>query len=184
MANKIIVLTAPSGAGKSSLLKEIIKRNKDLRISISCTTRPKRETEINGVDYHFLTKQEFLSEVEQDNFIEYAEVFGNLYGTHKDYLNDDLKTHSVILEIDWQGAYAIKKLYKDTISIFILPPSMAELKKRLEERQTDTQEEIAKRFQQAKDDIKHAKKFDYQIINADFNLAVKEIEASILSEVS
>jgi guanylate kinase len=176
--HNIFVISAPSGCGKTSLVKALVQQNQNLKISISHTTRAKREYEQHGVDYFFIDKAKFDLMVKNNDFIEHARVFDNYYGTSKNALKNMLQTHSVIIEIDWQGARQIKQIFPQAISIFILPPSIAELQKRLELR-GDDEELIKRRMKDAENEISHANEYDYQIINDDFNQALTQIQEII-----
>jgi len=173
----LYIVSAPSGAGKTSLLKALISSVDDISTSISTTTRIIRSGETNGVDYHFVTIDEFTSMTEQGEFLENAEVFGNFYGTSKTHLNQVLETgEDLVLEIDWQGAQQIRKQLPDAISIFILPPSRNELAERLKGRGQDDEQVIQKRMASAMTEISHYDEYDYLIINDDFETALKELQ--------
>ena len=156
----LIILSSPSGAGKSTLCRMILENDKNIKPSISATTRPKRLKEIDGHDYHFLTREDFIQMVKNDQFIEYAKVFDNDYGTPRKMVEMELKNgHEVIFDIDWQGARQIKEKFKSdpdlVLSIFILPPSLEELEKRLNSRAQDDKETVRKRIIKAQDEISH-----------------------------
>ena len=180
--SRLFIIAAPSGGGKTSLTRALVKSVDNLVISVSHTTRPIRPGEKDGVNYHFITKQEFHRlRDEQKVFLEYATVFGYLYGTSREWVLSQLKQNKdVILEIDWQGAQQIRKLFNDTVSIFILPPSMEILRKRLEERGQDSPAVIEKRMQAAEEECSHKDEFDHVIVNNDFNDAVTELKNIIL----
>jgi len=179
----LFVVSAPSGAGKTSLLKQLLVDLDLAQTSISHTTRTKRDAEIDGVDYHFVDIDTFKQLIEEDAFYEHAEVFGNFYGTSKSSITAQLaKGIDVILEIDWQGARQIKQQLPDSCSIFILPPSKTELESRLKGRGQDNDEIIAKRMNAAIDEMSHYNEYDYLVINDDFSVAVSEIEAIIRAE--
>lgn len=175
MSGKVFVISAPSGAGKSSLVKSLCERDNNLSLSISYTTRKKRINEINGKDYHFISKEEFEIMITNNEFIEYATVYGNYYGTSLKELKIDNLKKDVILEIDWQGARQIKKIIPKAVLIFILPPDLEVLKKRLITRNTDTDDIIQKRINMAHIDINNSKDFDYTIINDNFEKAINDI---------
>lgn len=183
MLGNLYIVAAPSGAGKTSLVNALIKQDKHLYLSISHTTRPKRPGEQEGINYHFIDITEFEKLIAQDAFFEYANVYGNFYGTTKQWVMQQLQTgQDVILEIDWQGAEQIKKLHPPTVMIFIFPPSRAVLEARLIGRGQDSPEVIAKRVQAAAEDIAHAGSFDYWIINQDFNVALADLQNIINAE--
>jgi guanylate kinase len=178
----LYIISAPSGAGKTSLISELIKQDTAIKVAVSHTTRPMRLGEENGKHYHFIDIEDFKSKIEQENFLEYAEVFGNYYGTSNQAIDAQLETdHDVILEIDWQGAQQVRKLRSDAISIFVLPPSVDELEQRLCGRKQDSQEVIKTRVQQSCDDMRHYNEFDYIVINDDFDNAVQDLASSFQS---
>jgi len=177
-AANLFVIAAPSGAGKTTLVKALVRRNPNLRFSISYTTREIRETERHGRDYFFVTEDEFLSLREQGELLESAMVFDNHYGTSRSQVAHHLaRGDNVILEIDWQGARQVRESMPGCITIFILPPSRPELEKRLRGRQTDSDEVIARRLSDALGDMSHWEEFDYVIINDKLDDAVDELEA-------
>lgn len=178
----LYIVTAPSGAGKTSLVKTLIGSTQNVLTSISHTTRPARPGETNGQDYHFVSKDDFLAMKDAGDFVEWAEVFGNYYGTSSRWLNEQLNNGTdVILEIDWQGAQQVKKLFADAIGIFILPPSKQTLIERLHQRGQDSEEVIARRTQEAIIEMSHYGEFDYVIINDDFDTALQELKSIILA---
>lgn len=180
MQGDLYVIAAPSGAGKTSLVDALIKQDEKLILSISHTTRPKRKGEHDGVNYHFVSEPEFMQLISQNQFLEYANVYGNYYGTSKQWVMQQLETgKDVILEIDWQGAEQIKKIYPNAIMIFIFPPSRAALEERLVNRGQDTPEVIAKRLNAATIDIQHAPSFAYWVINQDFQTALADLQSII-----
>lgn len=182
VAGELFVISAPSGAGKTSLVKALVPKllelDIDVAFSVSLTTRAQRPGETNGSDYHFVSSDEFNQAVNDNQLLEYAEVFGNQYGTSRQQV-DELRAagNHVILEIDWQGAAQVKARADDAISIFILPPSVAELERRLNDRGQDSPEVIAKRMAEAKAEISHYDQADYLIINDDFDTALQELVA-------
>ena len=187
MSNKkrgsLIILSGPSGAGKGTIHNELLKHDSNLKYSISMTTREKRENEIDGVDYYFVTKEEFEKEIKKDSFLEYALVHGNYYGTLKRVVEKDINNgFDVILEIDIQGALNIKAQKADGIFIFIMPPSMRELKNRLVKRGTETKDELVERFKNAYKEVNEMSKYNYVVINDEVDLAVKKIEAILIAE--
>ena len=180
MSNKarLFVIAAPSGAGKTTLVKAMVERNPDLRFSISYTTREKRITEIEGKDYFFVSTAEFQSLREGGELLESALVFDNHYGTSRSQVDEHLANgHDVILEIDWQGAQQVRESKPDCITIFILPPSRDELERRLRDRKTDSDAVIDRRLNDALGDMSHWEEFDFVIINDDIDLAVTELES-------
>jgi guanylate kinase len=179
--SNLFVISAPSGAGKSSLIKTLLTEITHVSLSISHTTRTKRSEEIEGVDYFFNTIDEIKKLISDDELLEYAEVFGNYYGTSKPTLLKQLEKNDVILEIDWQGHQQVKKHFPEAISIFILPPSLQELENRLTKRGQDEKSIIDNRMKQAKNEIKHYDEYDFLIINEDFKVAVNELKNIILT---
>lgn len=178
--SSLFTVTAPSGAGKSSLLSALIRQNPSLRLSISHTTRPPRPGEENGREYHFTTIDDFRKRLEQGEFLEHAIVHGNYYGTSKlSVINQLNEGHDTLLEIDWQGARQIRKLFPETVSIFILPPSISALEERLHKRGQDAPEIIKQRIDAAEEEIRHASESDYVIINHDFDLALATLAAIV-----
>ena len=179
----MFVIAAPSGAGKTTLVKALVRRNPDLRFSISYTTRAKRKTEEHGRDYFFVTKDEFLLLEKQGELLESAVVFDNLYGTSRSQVEKHLANGDhVILEIDWQGARQVRASMPGCVSIFILPPSRAELENRLRGRRTDSDAVIARRLADALGDMSHWDEFGYVIVNDDLDAAVDELEAILGGE--
>ena len=179
----LIILSGPSGAGKGTIHNELLKHDSNLKYSISMTTRAPREGEKDGVDYFFVSEEEFKKEIEKDSFLEYAEVHGNYYGTLKRVVEKDLDAgYDVILEIDIQGAINIKGKKEDGIFIFIMPPSMRELKNRLIKRGTETKEKLIERFKNAYKEVNEMSKYNYVVINDEVELAVKKVEAILIAE--
>lgn len=179
----LYTVSAPSGAGKTSLVKALIDSSTDVRVSVSHTTRAMRPQEVDGVNYHFVNKEQFLGMLEQNAFLEHAEVFGNLYGTSSQWVEDTLAQDiDVILEIDWQGAQQIRRQIPDTVSIFILPPSQPALRERLTGRGQDPQAVIDARMAEAMSEMSHYVEADFLIINDDFNTALSELKAVLLSQ--
>ncbi|MBW0454260.1 MAG: guanylate kinase [Candidatus Kinetoplastibacterium crithidii] len=172
----LFIIIAPSGVGKSSLIKALTNLNKDISVSISYTTRKPRSTEKNGFDYHFIEIKEFKKMRDNQVFLESANVHGNLYGTSKNFINHQLsKGKDIIVEIDWQGAKQIKLQYPEATSIFILPPSIEEMKKRLIKRAQDDLITINKRINAATTELKYAKTCEYIIVNNDFDKALNDL---------
>ncbi len=178
--SSLYIISAPSGCGKTSLVEELIKRNDSLCVSVSHTTRNPRLEEINGISYYFISLNKFKKMINNDAFVEYAKVFDNYYGTSIESIKSQLKKgQSVILEIDWQGANQVKKKFPNAVSIFILPPSKEDLKKRLQQRAQDDQPTINKRMANAKNEMLHFKNYDYLVINEDFDIALSDLEIII-----
>jgi len=179
----LFIISAPSGAGKTSLVKVLCEDNVSLRTSVSFTTRSIRPGEENGVHYHFVNHDDFEAMLERSEFLESANVFGNYYGTSQVWVEEQLNSGTdVILEIDWQGALQVRKLIPDSVSIFILPPSRQALEERLNGRGQDDAEVIAKRMAQAKDEMSHYSEFEYLVINDDFNVALSELRTIITAQ--
>lgn len=176
----LFIISAPSGAGKTSLAAALVDRTPGLRLSISHTTRPRRPGEEEGVNYHFLERPVFVRKVEEGRFLEHAEVFGNLYGTSADWVNETLgRGEDVVLEIDWQGAQQVRRLMPEATSIFILPPSLDELAKRLQGRGQDDEAVIDERLAGAQREMTHYGEFDYLVINDDFHRALDDLSAVV-----
>ncbi|MDX1372454.1 MAG: guanylate kinase, partial [Nitrososphaeraceae archaeon] len=164
-----------SGSGKTSIVKQVLKKFPELKFSISATTRPKRENEINGVEYIFITESEFKKKIEQNEFVEWEKFYDYYYGTFKDSINDNINNGiSVLLEVDVKGALSLKKIYPESHLIYIMPPSYEELVKRLKERNTESEKDFKKRIERAKMELSEKDKFDYLILNENLNNAVKE----------
>ena len=179
-AGHLFVIAAPSGAGKTSLVKALLAQEPSARFSISYTTRNMRPTEVDGRDYHFVTQQQFKNMVAAGEFLEHAQVFDNYYGTARAQVEQLLaQGANVILEIDWQGAQQIRRAMQDCRSVFILPPSRAELERRLRGRGTDDEAVIQRRLRDAVSDMSHWAEFDYVVVNADFEPALTELKAIV-----
>ncbi len=173
---RLIVLAAPSGAGKTTLVHELLAQDPELKFSISYTTRPRRETEIDGEDYFFVSEDEFGAMRARDAFLEFAEVFDNWYGTSQEYIQSLLDLgRSVLLDIDWQGATQGRSRRPDAVGVFIMPPSRDELERRLRGRRTDSEAVIQRRLREALSDMAHWSEFDYVIINDDLDQAAAEL---------
>lgn len=181
---QLIVISGPSGCGKGSVIGKVLEStNLNLWLSLSTTSRQIRDNDIPGKTYNFVTKEEFEKKIEEDYFLEYAEYSGNYYGTPKSTIEDKLENGiDVILEIEIQGALKIKEIRKDALFIFILPPSMRELKRRLEGRNTETKEKILKRFKAAYREINEVAKYNYVVINDEMEEASKKINSIIEAE--
>jgi len=178
MSGNLFIISAPSGAGKTSLVSALLKSNKHIALSVSYTTRAPRPGEIDGKDYHFVSREKFLEMAKHGDFLESAEVYGNLYGTSQPWIEKELASErDILLEIDWQGAEQVRRLMPHVISIFILPPSLSALETRLKGRGQDSAEVIARRMQAAQEDISHVAEFDYVIINDKLDEALLQLNA-------
>lgn len=181
---KLFIISGPSGAGKGTICKRLVDETK-VEISVSMTTRQPREGEVDGKSYYFTTKEDFLKEVEADGFLEWAEVYGNYYGTPKSKLDEKLSAGiDVVLEIDIQGALNVKEVYPEGIFIFILPPSMAELRKRITGRGSETEESLKLRLSQTLKEVSYIDKYDYCVVNDDLDEAVARVKAIVFAEHS
>ncbi|KHO62619.1 guanylate kinase [Thermoanaerobacter sp. YS13] len=179
----LIVLSGPSGAGKGTICKALMEKEKDLKLSISATTRQPRSGEIEGKNYFFKSEEEFEKMIENDSLLEWAKVYDHYYGTPKDFVLKNLEEgNDVVLEIDIQGALKIKEKFPEGVFIFILPPSMEELKNRIKKRGTETEEEIIKRFKSAYEELNYVSKYNYVVINDSVEEAVEKIRAIIIAE--
>jgi len=173
---RLFVISAPSGAGKTSLVRALMAREPGLRFSISCTTRKRRENEVHGRDYYFVSPDEFQHMAVAGEFLEHARVFDNHYATPRRQVEEALSAgQDLILEIDWQGAAQVRAAMPECVSMFILPPSRAELERRLRERGTDTEQVIQRRLADAAADMTHWREFDFVVINDDFDRATDEL---------
>jgi len=180
MSGNLFIIAAPSGAGKSSLVNALLAEDKRLAVSISYTTRPPREGEVEGGHYHFVDPVTFEAMLERGDFLESAEVHGNRYGTSQKWLADArARDLDIVLEIDWQGAQQVRRIFQDAIAIFVLPPSLAELERRLRSRGKDSEASIRTRLANAREEIAHAAEFDYVIINNDFEAARQDLAAVV-----
>ena len=183
--SKLIVVSAPSGGGKTSLIKALLEDfdEVDILLGISFTTRKPRSKEKNGQSYYFISKEEFQKKMDEGDFLESAEVFGNYYGTSKEWVSDKLsKGHDVMLELDWQGALQVKKSYPEAITVFVLPPSIKELEVRLKKRRQDSKETISKRISFAKEEIQKSNKFDVLILNSSFKDALNDLKQVVTEQ--
>ena len=179
----LLVVSGPSGAGKGTICKEFLNNNEDVKLSVSATTRNPRDGEVDGVNYFFVTKDKFKSMIVNNELLEHAQIYDNFYGTPKAAILENLENgHDVVLEIEMQGARQIKEVYPEGVFIFILPPSLDELKNRIVGRGTETEEEIAKRFSCAFEEINQIVNYDYFVVNEDVSKSSKEVESIILSE--
>jgi guanylate kinase len=183
-SGKLFVFAAPSGAGKTTLVHAVVtKHQEDLRFSISYTTRERRSNEANAVDYLFVSEEEFMRLRDAGEMLEYARVFDNYYATSRSQVEEHLADNlNVVLEIDWQGAEQVRKSMPDCVTIFIFPPSLAELERRLRGRGTDAPEVIERRLKDARSDMAHWVDFDYVIINDNLNAAISDLEAVLKGE--
>lgn len=181
---QIIVISAPSGAGKGTIIKELLKNdNKTRWLSVSATSRAPREGEQEGINYYYLTEEDFKKKIENDYFLEYTNYAGNYYGTPKEYIKDKIeKGIDVILEIEIEGAMNVKKLIPEAMFIFIMPPSLKDLVKRLKGRGTESNEKIIKRFHEAYKEINEVTKYNYVVVNDEIDQAVDKIESIIKAE--
>ncbi|MCK5877036.1 MAG: guanylate kinase [Candidatus Marithrix sp.] len=179
----LFTISAPSGAGKTSLVKNLLENTDNIKVSVSHTTRKPRSGEIDGINYNFITEEIFVQMLENNLFLEHAQVFGNYYGTSQQWLTKQLEMgNDIILEIDWQGAKQVKSLNPATVGIFILPPSRAILENRLRGRGTDSEDIIAQRLQGSIEEISHYADSDYLVVNNDFEQAVQDLQIIINSQ--
>ena len=175
MKHSLVVVSGPSGVGKGTIVKTLVKRREDVVESVSCTTRAPREGERHGREYFFLSKEEFLKRVDEGDFLEYDEHFGNYYGTPKSFVKEMLESKSVILEIDVVGALNAKKAFPDCKLVMIVPPSLEELKRRLIGRNSETNEEIEKRLSRLEYELSKKDEYDFVIVNDDLEEAIKAL---------
>ena len=176
---KLLVVSGPSGVGKGTIVKRLVSRRKDVVESVSCTTRAPRAGEVHGREYYFLTKEDFLRRVQENDFLEYDEHFGNFYGTPKSFVRETLKEKSVILEIDVVGGLNAKKEFPDCLLVMIVPPSVEELKRRLIARNSETEEEIENRLSRLEYELSQKDKYDFVIVNDEIETAIQELEQII-----
>ena len=180
MPGNLFVVVAPSGAGKTSLVNELLRRDAKIRLSISHTTRAPREGAAHGREYHFVSRAQFERMIASGDFLEHANVYGNYYGTSRRWIENELGgDHDVLLEIDWQGARQVRNLFPHTVGIFVLPPSISELRRRLEARGKDAPESIATRMASAREEVSHVLEFQYIIVNEEFDSAVSDLQAIV-----
>ena len=180
MNGNLFVIVAPSGAGKTSLVNSLLEYDHAIRLSISYTTRPPRDGEQHGREYHFIPRTEFEQRLAHGEFLEHAEVYGNLYGTSKRWITEAREGgHDVLLEIDWQGAQQVRKLFPDMTGIFILPPSVETLEHRLKARGKDAPEVISRRIASAREEMQHLESADYIIINDNFETALSDLRSIV-----
>mgnify|MGYP001074518024 FL=1 len=183
MPGTLFIVTAPSGAGKSSLVNALLAQDHQIKLSVSYTTRAPRPGEIDGVHYHFVDVNAFQAMLGNGDFLESAEVYGNYYGTSQAWIEDQMRAgHDILLEIDWQGAAQVRKLFPEAVSLFILPPSLAELRRRLEGRGQDSAEVIERRVAAAQEDISHAFSADFLVVNDDFQTALADLATLVRAQ--
>ena len=181
MNKKLFVISGCSGVGKGTVINKFMERNKDFILSVSCTTRKPREGEFDGINYFFISKDEFEKNIKEDKFLEYARYADNYYGTKKKYIHEKFEQgFNIILEIETQGALQVKEKMPEAVLIFIAPPGVEELEKRLRGRHTEDEPTIQKRLAQAKTELERSKKYDYIVINDDIERAVEEIERIVV----
>lgn len=182
---KLFVFSAPSGTGKTTIIKNVLNNYKELSFSISATTRAKRQNEMDGIDYFFLDEESFKKKIENDEFIEWGKFFGYYYGTLKNFVFEKINNGiSMVLEVDVKGAINIKNAYRDSVLIFISPPSIDELKTRLYNRKTESDSDFAKRIERAEMELNYREKFDYNVFNYNLEDANKEVNKIIEKELS
>ncbi len=180
MTGNFFIISAPSGAGKSTLTAKLLQHDKGVHLSVSYTTRAPRPGEVDGRDYHFVDQAAFMGMLAGGEFLESAEVHGNHYGTAEAWIRAERAAgHDILLEIDWQGAQQVRRIISDTIGIFILPPSIGELERRMRARGKDSEEVVRRRLAAAADEMSHAAEFEYVIINKDFEEACKDLIAVV-----
>ena len=179
----MVVISGPSGAGKSSFVHELLRRHEDLVYSVSATSRPRREHEVEGTDYFFLEREDFRARIERGEFAEWAEVHGELYGTLRSQIDEALAARrNVLLDIDVQGGRAVRRIYADGVFLFILPPSLERLEKRLRGRGTDSEERIRLRLENARREISLAHEYDYAVVNDEWDVAARKVDAILTAE--
>jgi len=179
----LFIISAPSGTGKTSLVRALLKTDQNIKLSVSHTSRPPRSEETDGRDYHFVSEEKFRQMLSRGEFLESAEVYGNLYGTSQKWINETMKAgHDILLEIDCQGATQVRKIFPQAVGIFILPPSLETLATRLEARGQDDSEVIQKRLIAASEEVSHICEFDYVIINAELEEAIRDLICIVRAE--
>ena len=180
MSGNLFILSAPSGAGKSTLAAKLLEEDRRVHLSVSYTTRAPRSGEVDGRDYHFVSQSVFMGMLQRGEFLESAEVHGNRYGTSESWIRSERAAgHDILLEIDWQGAQQVRRIFSDTVGVFILPPSFAELERRIRARGKDSDEVVRRRLAVAADEMSHAAEFEYVIINKDFEEARRDLIAVV-----
>lgn len=180
MPGDLFVVVAPSGAGKTSLVNRLLEAERGIRLSVSHTTRAPRAGEVDGRDYHFVAREAFEAMIAAGDFLEHADVYGNYYGTSRRWIEQELAgEHDVLLEIDWQGARQVRKLFPRMVGIFVLPPSLAELRRRLTDRGKDSPAVIERRMASAREEISHVLEFEYIIVNEQFDVALADLQAVV-----
>jgi len=183
MSGNVFVVSAPSGAGKTSLVRALLAADPQVKLSISYTTRPPRPGEVDGMHYHFVSVEQFMEMLNRGEFLESAEVYGNYYGTSQRWIEEQLAAGTdILLEIDWQGAAQVRRLMPKAVSIFILPPSLEALRQRLTGRGQDSEAVIERRLAAAREDMSHVGEFDYVIINDDFDTASRDLQAVVRAQ--
>tara|TARA_B100000989_G_scaffold288536_1_gene259353 strand:+ start:52 stop:687 length:636 start_codon:yes stop_codon:yes gene_type:complete len=180
----MLVLSSPSGAGKTSICKKLLEQEKELTLSVSATTRERRPGEVEGKDYQFISTTEFETRINKEQFLEYAKVFGHYYGTPSHLVENSIQSgRDVLFDIDWQGTQQLKaKVRQDLVSVFVLPPSIKELEKRLFKRAQDTIEVVAERMSKSANELSHYPEYDYVIINYDLNQSVQQVQSILYAE--
>ena len=184
--HKLFVISSPSGGGKTSLINKLFEdsRSANFEKSISDTSRQKRQGDLEGKDYYFLSEKDFKDKINKEEYVEYATVFGNFYGTSKEEIKKKYNNSNLILELDWQGAYAVKELFDDAKLIFLVPPSLDDLKQRLIKRNLDSSEEIENRLSEAKKEISKSEMYDYLVLNDDFDKAYEDLSQILFEGIS
>ena len=184
--HKLFVISSPSGGGKTSLINKLFEdsRSANFEKSISDTSRQKRQGDLEGKDYYFLSEKDFKDKIKKEEYVEYATVFGNLYGTSKEEIKTKYNNSNLVLELDWQGAYTVKELFDDAKLIFLVPPSLDNLKQRLIKRNLDSSEEIENRLSEAKKEISKSEMYDYLVLNDDFDKAFEDLSQILFDGIS